>query len=126
MTNRHVFCAQTPQPPQLKAGDLIRNVQTGDLINIVLEVSEWRKSDKLSYMEVRSVRYGKTNGDNFLLLNGQRSRQIRYYQRPAYGNWQVVDEYVAADNKELRAEIVNRMKDVNTAYGKEPVDDQGS
>lgn len=118
---RHIFAARLVQPPFPAVGDLIRSTNTGNFINIVLEVGEpltisagWHS--KQVAREIRSVRYGKTNGSEFLLLNGQRSRQIEYGEITQYNQWQVVDEYVIADNKELRERLVAALKGKNTSW----------
>lgn len=120
MSKKHVFCAimeqRTPQP-----GDLIRSTNTGNMINIVLQVSKPFYENRIEVVAVRSVRYGVTNGGVFELLNGQRSRSILMpttdaLKGGAWSGWMIVDEYVKADNDTLRADIVHRMRHVDTVY----------
>lgn len=117
---KHTFKAiaqRTPVP-----GDLIRNMDTGNFINIVLAVSE--KTFHMygcEHVAVRSVRYGKVNGGDLILLNGQRSRSIMMPTTAAINDgagskWQVVEEYVKADNEGLRAAILKNMRNVDTVY----------
>jgi hypothetical protein len=66
---------------------------------------------------IRSVRYGTTNNCDFRLLNGQRSRAFRYILGDrGYNDWDIVEEYVLAGNELARMTIVNRLKDVDTAW----------
>ena len=120
MSNRHVFTFQLPQPTVPRAGDLIRNRKTGNFINIILEVGPLKTTrycgGMLEAVELRSVRYGKTNGQEFLLLNGQRSRQIDYYLKTGFNHWEVVNEFVLMDNRALREQILEDMKNVDTVY----------
>lgn len=82
---KHVFCAVVPQPTAPKVGDLIRNTQTGDFINIVLEVYA-PKEDSRGFIsrQIRSVRYGVTNGGEFVQLHGTRSRLFPYHEDTSY------------------------------------------
>jgi hypothetical protein len=62
------------------------------------------------------VRYGKTNGGEFILLDGKRSRNIKHFKGIQWNVWQVVDEYIPFDNTDLRNSIVKSLEGVNTAY----------
>lgn len=118
---RHIF-KYTGEERLPVVGDLIRNVQTGDFINIVLEVTPMPSpftNDSSKWAAIRSVRYGKTNGNDFIQLHGKRSRSILIDER---GNtckrsrWLIVEEFVQADNKKIRMDILESMKDVDTAW----------
>jgi hypothetical protein len=101
-------------------GDLVRSGHTPDFINIVLEVTEPKKDHVWGnlYVGVRSVRYGCTNKGDFKLLDGMRSRWIKYrLEEGSFGyQWAVVDEYVQLDNSKLKQTILWAMKDVDTTY----------
>jgi hypothetical protein len=121
MAMKHIFAARVSQPEMVAVGDLIRSANTGDFINIVLEVGKEQISGQYGrgskvYCAVRSVRYGRTNGGEFILLNGSRSRNIQYFKGNQWNKWEVVDEYIKADNQELRNSIVKSLEGVNTAY----------
>jgi len=119
--NRHIFSAvkansksHTFERVAPKVGDLIRNSVTGDYINIVLEVTpETYKG--MPDLLIRSVRYGNTNGGNFKLLNGTRSRNF-FWNGSTKGCWEVVEEFVKFDNESIRHGIVNRLRGVFTGY----------
>jgi hypothetical protein len=95
----------TPVP-----GDLIRNIRSGNYINIVIETYPFKNK-----IAVRSVRYGCTNNGTFKLLNGRRSRLI-YFKEGFWSNWEIVEEYQSFDNSELRNKIVEELKDMDTAW----------
>ena len=103
-------------------GDLIRNPDSGNFINIVIET--YPCNNQFTYFRdkiaVRSVRYGNTNGGDFQLLNGRRSRLI-YFDPDWVSHWEIVDEYRLFDNSETRKAIVEELKDVDTAW-RPPVD----
>lgn len=115
---RHIFALDDSLPVRCPApGDLIKNSVTGNFINIVISVSNLHRDSAGEFVYVRSVRYGKTNGNDFTLLNGQRSRSIKFRLNSIeYGGWLFVKEYVEYDNTAIRKEIVKRLRDVNTAY----------
>jgi hypothetical protein len=127
---KHKFVA-TGENRYPKIGELIRNGQTGDLINIVLSISE-EQEGKFPYNErtgkfvyIRSVRYGDTNGGNFRLLNGKRSRSFKWWKFDLWdpNTWQIVEEFARFDNTEIREHILYLMKNVQTAYIPEEEED---
>ena len=121
------YCDADTSP--IAVGDLIRSRQNFNYINVVLGVSaveyESRKSRlhhgevvKIPFVYVRSVRYAYTSGQEFRLLNGQRSRAFKFYLEP-YGNkWHVVKEvqFVEVSHEENIRRILTEMKDVDTAW----------
>ena len=109
---RHIFCKLTnDREPQV--GDLIRSEDTMDFINIVLQTE--RATTELipvaPVLWVRSVRYGNTNGGNFRLLGGKRSRLFKWSPK-----WHVVEEYTRTDNVHLRMHLVKELEGVDTSY----------
>ena len=102
---RHVFCSRVNAGIPA-VGDLIRSENSMGFVNIVLEVI---KSENKTF--IRSVRYGASNGGDFKLLNGQRSRVFEWYYR-----WSIVDEYVKLDNIEARKAIVKSCVGLDTGY----------
>jgi hypothetical protein len=122
MKNVHTFKA-TGEIRYPLVGELIRSSCTGALINIVLEIGDeralprnnsWRNEGSL-YREIRSVRYGKVNGGDFLLLDGRRSRAFKWF-KDRYNHWEIVKEYTEFNNYEIRMAILERLKNVNTSY----------
>ena len=114
---RHIFSAIEDKSRIPVAGDLIRSTNTGDFVNIVLEVYPLYVASFNSYYPIRSVRYGHTNGGDFLLLGGTRSRSIKWYDGTDHWNdWEIVEEYVPSNNLAMRESILNNLKGVNTAY----------
>ena len=126
---RHIFVKPDIQRIPIP-GDLIRNsVNSPNYINIVLDVSSRITDATGEFVAIRSVRYGATNFHNFKLLDGKRSRSFKYYlsAQPAFAtwayayvpplnDWEVVEEFVIADNTRLRSDIVNQLRDVDTAW----------
>ena len=91
-------------------GDLIRNITSGNFINIVIDTYPFE--DKIA---VRSVRYGDTNHGEFRLLNGRRSKLI-YFKKGGWSSWEIVEEYRPSDNSVERKAIVEALKNVDTAW----------
>ena len=89
-------------------------------MNIVLDVHpEIRDAGGYDYCTIRSVRFAKTNGGDSIRLNGRRSRSFRFklpFSKNYYLTWEVVEEFVKADNSAERAAIVSSLKDVATHY----------
>jgi hypothetical protein len=128
---QHKFRAIQKVP---EVGDLIRNRDTGNYINIVISISETQEDSTGKFFYIRSVRYGKTNGVDFELLHGKRSRAFKYYLPPGFNKWDVVVENVLVkrqvtvsvfeplDNALLRNFIVSSLKDVDTTWKAKEVD----
>lgn len=117
---RAIFAAKDNRGQDVPVpGDLIRNIKSGNFINIVIDTYPFE--DKIA---VRSVRYGDTNNGEFKLLNGRRSKLI-YFRKGGWSNWEIVDEYRPFDNSELRNRIVEALKDVDTAWRPAEEDEAG-
>lgn len=116
---RHTFCRVAKHRLPV-VGDLIRNSGiTPEFINIVLEVSPKIEVAAFygEFVWVRSVRYGATNGGNFKLLDGRRSRGVKYFLKdPCNRGWEVVEEFVVADNEALRDTIVKSLEGIDTTW----------
>lgn len=97
-------------------GDLIRSSATGNFINIVLEVTPPRNIKGQQAVLVRSVRYGDTNGDDFKLLHGMRSKWIKMYATLKWTGWSIVEEFAKHDNSEIVRNILEAMKGVDTTW----------
>jgi hypothetical protein len=115
---QHIFVSrENGKFPEV--GDLIRRNTTGQFINIVLDVSEIQYGGERQFIYVRSVRYGTTNNGNFKLLQGTRSKSIKFY---LCGIWTIVDEFTVANNMALRRHIVKSLENVDTTYRREESD----
>lgn len=83
-----------------RVGELIRNFQTGNYINLVIDVgpleniTDWN-GEKLNWVVVKSVRFAATNGGNCKRLDGLQARSFRW---KIGGNWEIVDEFRKIDN----------------------------
>lgn len=106
---RHTFL-EPHEEREIKVGDLVRSGSQPGIINIVLEIFT-----KGTERHMRSVRYGKVNGGDFLLMHGKRSRWVNITKR-AWHRWTVVEEYVPADNKALLEGILKSMEGVDTTW----------
>ena len=99
-----------PETPRV--GQLIRSDNTPNYLNVVLEVSGVRfgRPDEAPYdrstgsvvkgkidrpfVVIRSVRYAYSSRAKFKLLNGDRSRGIRFWLDPHVRNaWHIVQEF---------------------------------
>jgi hypothetical protein len=126
---RHMFKAVQDLKPDEdgyiipKKGNLMRSRNTGDLINLVTYVSsvKWEVPmfcrDLVPFVWVTSVRYGCTNGGNFVLKKGKRSRNFKWsVTNIGYQNWEIVEEFQKTDNALLIKELLQELEGVDTAY----------
>ena len=115
--------------PSVAVGDMIRSHDSFNFINLVLGVSEVKYEERgssifsstpesIPFVYVRSVRYAYTSGQEFNLLNGQRSRAFKFYLKPYKNKWHVVKEvqFVEISHEENIRRILTEMKDVDTAW----------
>ena len=113
----------------IAVGDMIRSCDNFNFINLVLGLSEVkyeeprspyfaRTHEPIPFVYVRSVRYAYTSGQEFKLLNGQRSRAFKFYLKPYKNKWHVVKEvqFVEISHEENIRRILTEMKDVDTAW----------
>ena len=116
MENKRVFVS-TDEDRYPRIGDLIRYPGTCNFINVVLEVTEPRIAE--GYGEVvlvRSVRYGCTNGNDFTLLAGRRSKWIKMRRVRLWNDWQIVYEFAKFDNSATIQSILKSMEGVDTTW----------
>lgn len=106
---RHTFL-EPHEKREIKVGDLVRSGTQPGIINIVLEIFT-----KGTERYMRSVRYGKVNGGDFLLMHGRRSRWVNISVKAWHG-WTVVEEYVPANNQALIKGILESMEGVDTTW----------
>ena len=132
---KHIFAAIADAKRIPVAGDLIRSRNTGDLINIVLQVygpvedKDWLGRFSTFY-SIRSVRYARVNGRDLQYLGGTRSRRIKWDSEYRFNTWEIVEEYAPLDNKRYREQILENLRDVQTSYQppeiEEDKDDKGA
>ena len=115
--------------PSVAVGDMVRSNDNFNFINLVLGVSEVKYEERrpsvlpsklgpIPFVYVRSVRYAYTSGQEFKLLNGQRSRAFKFYLKPYRTKWHVVKEvqFVEISHEENISRILTEMKDIDTAW----------
>jgi hypothetical protein len=90
-TVRSIFVISTKRLP--KVNELIRSVQTGNFINLVISVSPLITDEYGKFVWITSVRYATTNRGTTIFLKGRRSRGFKWYTRPGQNYWEVVDEF---------------------------------
>lgn len=102
-----------PYKKTLEVGDLIRSYNTYQYINIVLELTPVPTENAVA---VRSVRYAKIHNGDVTYLNGTRSRS--FLMHSCWNNWTIVEEceVIPVKDASRRKEIVERLKDVDTAW----------
>lgn len=109
---KSIFAAITPQPDRFpRVGELIRNTNTGNFINLVIEVGllENKEHEGRGFqntVKIRSVRYAKTNGGNCLYLNGSRARSFDWF---IGGYWEIVEEFKAV---KVGNELIDRAEEI--------------
>jgi hypothetical protein len=120
MRHKFVYAGKYGYP---EPGDLIRNADTNDTVNIVLSLSDeqinLKNGEKFKY--IRSVRYAKVNHGSTIYLNGKRSRSFEWYGPNELGlgfSWSIVKEVVEIpiDDFNRRQKILEELKDVDTSY----------
>jgi len=112
--SRHIFASigehRFPIP-----GELIRNIKTGNYINVVIEVTPMPNDEYgRKQVAVRSVRYGKTNRNEFIAISGTRSRSI--LMDSTSSNWQIVEEYTLMEDRWRVLSMVLNLRNTTTAY----------